>query len=269
MNVDSPTSSARLAVVTGASSGIGAATAEALGARGWTVVLVARREDRLREVAARVEAAGGHAVVEPLDGGDAAAVAAMADRVQSRFGTPYAIVNAAGAGEWRWLEHSAPEDMERMLDAPFRSAYHVCHSFMDGLLAQRRGVIVHVGSPASLRAWQSATAYTVSRWALRGLHEALLQDLAGTGVRSCHVLFGEVSSEYFDTNPDSREHIPLLGRMIPVSTPATCAEVIVRTLQRPRNQVLHPRTLAAFERANRIAPALTRRLARVGGRRRG
>jgi NADP-dependent 3-hydroxy acid dehydrogenase YdfG len=259
----------KLAVVTGASSGIGAATAEALGALGWTVVLVARRAARLAEVAERVRLAGGQPVVEPLDAGDAGAVAAMADRVRRDHGTPGAIVNSAGAGEWRWLEDTPPADMERMLDAPFRAAYHVTQAFVGDLLAQRGGVIVHVGSPASILPWPSATAYTVSRWALRGLHEALRQDLAGTGVHTCHVLFGEVTSEYFVANPGSHEHIPKVARLIPISTPAECAEVVVRTLHRPRPVVFHPLVLRWFHWANLWAPGPSRWVARVTGRRRG
>jgi uncharacterized protein len=258
----------KLAVVTGASSGIGAATAELLGAQGWAVVLVARRQARLREVAERIERLGGHGIVEALDGGDADAVQAMATRVQERFGTPGAVVNSAGAGEWRWMEDTPPADMERMLDAPFRSAYHVTHAFLRPMLEQRSGVLVHVGSPASLLPWPSATAYTCSRWALRGMHEALVQDLHGTGVRSCHVLFGEVTSAYFEANPGSHEHIPTLGKLIPVSTPAECAEVVVRTIRRPRDTVLHPRMLATFQVFNRVAPGPTRALARATGRRR-
>jgi uncharacterized protein len=259
----------RLAVVTGASSGIGRATAEALGAAGWRVVLVARREERLREVAERIDAVGaGRAVVEALDAADADAVAAMADRVRAAYGVPGVIVNAAGAGEWRWPEDTPPADMERMLDAPFRSAYHVTYGFLGAMVADGGGVLVHVGSPASLVPWPSATGYTVARWALRGLHEALLQDLHGTGVHSCHVLFGEVSSEYFEANPDSRTWMPRLGQLIPTITPAEAAEVILRTIHRPRPTVLYPRTLAAFQAVNRIAPGPVRTVARATGRRR-
>jgi uncharacterized protein len=259
----------QLAVVTGASSGIGAATARILVASGWTVVLVARREQRLRELARQLDAFGaGRCVVEPLDGADADAVAAMAARVRSRLGVPGAIVNSAGAGVWRWPEDTPPAEMERLLDAPYRSAYHVTSAFLPELLTQRAGVVVHVGSPASIAPWPGATGYTIARWALRGYHEALLQDLHGTGVRSCHVLFGEVTSEYFTANPDSRDHIPGLGKLIPAITPLQAAEVIVRTIHTPRHEVLHPRTLAALHLGHRIAPGVTRTLARVRGRRR-
>jgi len=113
----------RLAVVTGASSGIGEATAALLAARGWRVVAVARRRDRLEALAARAAAVGaGEVVVEPLDAADPDAVAAMALRVRQRYGTPGAIVNSAGAGVWRWPEDTPPELMEQLLDAPFRGA---------------------------------------------------------------------------------------------------------------------------------------------------
>ncbi len=259
----------RLAVVTGASSGIGRATAVQLAARGWRVVAVARRRDRLEQLAAHAAAVGaGEVVVEALDGADADAVAAMAERVQRRYGTPGAIVNSAGAGVWRWPEDTPPALMEQLLDAPFRTAYHVTYGFLGSMLRAGSGVIVHVGSPASFVPWPSSTGYSISRWALRGLHESLVQDLHGTGVHSCHVLFGRVTSEYFETNPDSWEHAPKLGKLIPAITPSEAAEVVVRTLHRPRRLVLHPRVLQLQFGLLRVAPGLVRTLARATGRQR-
>ena len=260
----------RLAVVTGASSGIGRATALLLAARGWRVVAVARRADRLEELARQAATiGGGEVVVEPLDGADADAVAAMVTRVQHRYGTPGAIVNSAGAGVWRWPEDTPPELMERLLDAPFRSAYHITHGFLAAMLTAGDGVVVHVGSPASIVPWPSTTGYTISRWALRGFHEALVQDLHGTGVHSCHVLFGRVRSEYFEVNTGSWEHAPWLGKLIPTITAGEAAEVIVRTLHHPRPLVLHTRIQRLQYGLFRIAPGVVRALARRTGRQRG
>jgi NADP-dependent 3-hydroxy acid dehydrogenase YdfG len=259
----------KVAVVTGASSGIGAATARLLGARGWQVALVARRADRLHEVAADVEAAGGHALVVPMDAADHHAARRLHDLVLGEFGVPDAIVNAAGAGAWRWMEDTSPEQFEAMLDAPLRAAWHTTQVFLADLLAQQRGTVVHVGSPGSLAPWPGATGYTTARWALRGLHEALRQDLAGTGVHSCHVVLGEVTSDYFLANPDTHQHIPRVARIIPVISPERAARVVVRTIVRPRAQVFHPPVLAAMQIVNRISPRLVALLARRTGRQRG
>lgn len=256
-----------VAVVTGASSGIGAATARLLAAGGWRVVLVARRAERLLELAGEIEAAGGAATVEALDAADGDAVEAMADRVRSRWAEPSLVVNSAGAGIWRFLEETSPRGIVEMIGAPYLAAANVCRSFMAGMLAAGRGHCIHVGSPASLMPWPGATAYTASRWALRGLHEALCMDLAGTGVTTSMVYFGEVSSEYFAANPDSHQYIPAIGGWIPTTTPERCAEVILDVVRRPRRVVFHPFQLRLMWWLAKVSPAPTRWLIARTGRR--
>jgi len=256
-----------IAVVTGASSGIGAATARALAAEGWRVVLVARRASRLEELAGEIAAAGGSAIVEPLDAADGGAVLAMAGRVRASWGAPSLVVNSAGAGVWRFLEETTPEQIVEMMGAPYVAAANTSRAFIALMLAAGSGHLVHVGSPASIMPWPGATAYTASRWALRGLHEALHMDLAGTGVHSTLVYLGEVSSEYFEANPDSRQHIPQIGAWIPVSSPERCAKVILGVVRRPRRVVFHPFALRLMAWMAAIAPAPTRWLIARTGRR--
>ena len=256
-----------VAVVTGASSGIGAATAELLAQNGWSTVLVARGRDALEEVAGRISSAGGLAAVEALDAGNGEAVLEMAARVREQHGIPAAIVNSAGAGQWRFIEETPPADAEQMMRAPYHAAYNLSHAFMPDLLARRRGVIVHVGSPASRLPWPGCTAYSAARWALRGLHEALVQDLRGTGVSSCHVIFGEVASAYFSNNPGSHEHIPTMARLIRILQPEECARVIARVIARPRRQVVHPLMLRLFYWNAALTPGLVRWLVAATGRR--
>jgi short-subunit dehydrogenase len=140
---------------------------------------------------------------------------------------------------------------------------------MADMLAAGEGLVIHVGSPASLMPWPGATAYTASRWALRGLHEALCMDLAGTGVRSSLVYFGEVSSEYFEANPGSREHIPTIGGWIPVSSPEQCAQVLLGVVRHPRRVVFHPFGLRLMWWMARLSPGPTRWLITKTGRRHG
>ena len=256
-----------VAVVTGASSGIGAATARLLAANGWRVVLVARRAERLEELAGEIRADDGEALAEALDAADGPAVEAMADRVRTAWGPPSLAINSAGAGVWRFLEETAPEQIVEMMGAPYLAAANVSRAFMADMLAAGRGGLIHVGSPASLLPWPGATAYTASRWALRGLHEALVMDLAGTGVTSSLVYFGEVSSEYFEANPGSRQYLPGIGAWIPLSTPERCAEVVFEVVRRPRRVVLHPFALRLMWWSAKIAPAPTRWLIVRTGRR--
>lgn len=256
----------QVAVITGASSGIGAATAKALAENGWRVVLVARRAQRLETLAASIGNAGGEAIVETLDCADGAAVADMAERVRDRWGVPSLVVNSAGAGIWRFLEETTHDEIDAMIGAPYLAAAHTSRAFLGDMVAAGRGLLIHIGSPASLIPWPGATAYTAARWALRGLHEALRQDLHGTGVRSSLVYFGEVSSEYFKVNPGSHEHIPSLGSWIPMSTPERCAKVLLDVVHRPRAVVFHPFALRLMAWTAALLPAPTRWLIAKTGR---
>ena len=256
-----------IAVVTGASSGIGAATATALARDGWRVVMVARRAERLSELVENIAAAGGEAMAEALDAADGPAVMSMAERVRAEWGEPSLVVNGAGAGEWRFLEETSVGEIVEMMGAPYLAAANISRAFIEGMMSQEKGLIIHVGSPASVMPWPGATAYTASRWALRGLHEALCQDLRGTGVRSSLVYFGEVSSEYFEANPGSHEHIPTLATPIPLSTPERCAEVLLKVVRRPRRVVFYPFALRFMAWLAVITPGPTRWLIARTGRR--
>jgi len=256
-----------LAVVTGASSGIGAATSRALALEGFGVVLVARGRAQLEVVEQSIIAGGGEAVIEALDASDGQQILAMADRIRLVHGSPSVIVNSAGIGEWKFIEETPPTEAVDMLAAPYLAAYNVSHAFMPDMLANGQGTLIHVGSPASRLAWPGATSYTAVRWALKGLNEALNQDLVGTGVTSSHVVFGEVSSPYFDHNQVARDHLPKIGRVVPVTTPEGCAEVILRTIHRPRREVVYPFMLKVMYWLAALTPGPTRWLLARSGRR--
>lgn len=254
----------RVAVVTGGSSGIGAATVAALAADGWTVVAVARGQAALHDVRDRIVAAGGDVAAESVDASDGDAMVDMAERVVASAGVPHAIVNAAGAGEWRFIEDTPPQLAVQMMSAPYFAAFNTTHAFMAPMLELRRGVIVSVGSPASFVPWPAATAYVATRWALRGLHEALRQDLLGTGVSSSHVVFGEVASPYFDRNDVGRSDLPYLSKVLRAISPRECAEVILATIARPRPQVIHPPAVRALAAFGRLFPPIGRRVTAWG-----
>jgi uncharacterized protein len=252
----------KLAIITGASSGIGAASARQLAADGYKVVLVARNQSKLEGIAAEI---GENALIEVCDASDGDAVLAMAERVQRDHGVPEVIINSAGAGEWKRIEDTSPNEAMTMMKAPYFAAFNITHAFIPGMLEQRQGVIIHVGSPVSIFTWSSCTGYAAARWALRGMHESLCDDLYGTGVRSCHIIFGKVSSPYFDHNPNSEEKIPGIAKTIRTISTEECAKIIARAVRRPRRHIIHPFMLRMYYWNYMVFPWFTRWLLRYTG----
>lgn len=246
----------RLVVVTGASQGIGRATALQLSARGHRLVVVARQADKLESLAQEIRAARADAVVEvlPVDGGDGVAVKRAAADVVARLGTPWAVVHCAGAGRWLFCEDTEPAELAQMMAAPFGSAFHWNHALLPAMQAARAGVLIHVQSPVSVVPWPGATGYACARYALRGLHEALSVDLRGTGVTSSLALFGEVGSSYFTNNPGAHERLPALAKVLPTLSPEQCAEVLVRAVETPRARWTRPWVLTSLEWLAQLSP---------------
>lgn len=244
-----------VALVTGASGGIGAATALSLSRAGAsTVILVARTESALREVADRIEAAGGKARVAPCDLGDHQAIHALAAELSSEGLEPEILVNNAGAGRWLAVDETPPDELLPMLNAPALAAFWVTQAFLPAMLSRARGHVLCVNSPACMVNFPGATGYSMSRWALRGFAEGLRADLHGTGVEVCHFVVGKVSSPYFDNNPGSEERVPALSKLIGTLSPEQTADRIVRAIRRGRRWVFTPIMLRFFHLQNHFLP---------------
>lgn len=165
----------RIIVVTGASSGIGAAAA----------VAFARRRPRCVVLLART--------------------AAAARTVRGRVGPADVLVNNAGAGRWRFLDETTPQEAIDMMAAPYFAAFNTTRAFLPDMLERHSGQIVNVTSPAAYAPWPGATGYAAARLAVRGLTEALRADLRGTGVS---VTLFVPDSPYFAHNPGTAERMP-------------------------------------------------------------
>lgn len=252
----------KLALITGASSGIGAEASRELARLGYRVILLARTKAKLVEVASSI---GPAASIEICDAGSGQEVLEMANRVRQEYGVPDVIVNSAGLGQWKRIEGTTPGEAREMIAAPYLSAFNVTHAFMREMLQRRSGTIIHVNSPACYMAWPGAVAYTAARCALRGLHEALRQDLTGTGVKSCHVVFGRVDSEYFTNNTGIEAQIPKIANTIPTLTVGDCARVIGKIASAPRNETIYPFMLRFYYWNNLVIPWFVRWLLRVTG----
>jgi NADP-dependent 3-hydroxy acid dehydrogenase YdfG len=185
----------RPAVVTGASSGIGAATALALGVAGFPVALGARRSDRCEEVAARIRADGGEAVVHAVDVTDAESVNAFAKAVTADIGDVEVVVSNAGAVAPGTIHEVDSERFAQELDLNVVGAHRLVRAFVPGMVERRRGDVVFVSSDVAVRARPFMSSYAAGKWGLEGLAHAMQMELEGTGVRASIVRPGPTWSE--------------------------------------------------------------------------
>ena len=234
--------------MTGASSGIGAATARAVARKGATAILLARTQAKLEAVAKEITAEGGRAHAYVVDCADREAVAAVAPRIEADIGIPDVIVNNAGAGRHLFFEETNPTEFQEMMRAPFFAAVYVTRAFLPAMIKRGNGYIVMVNAPIAFVPWQGATGYAAARWALRGLTEALRADLRGSGVKVGQVVSAKVASGYFEHNPGVEAQLPRIGKLMKILSPDDVAGTIVRAIERERRFVATPLMMAIMMR---------------------
>ena len=184
-----------VAVVTGASSGIGAATAVALARHGATVALLARRVDRLEAVAADVEQAGGVAQVLAVDVRDGERLTDAIEQVVRRWGRLDILVNNAGVGYWERTIDANPENWRHEVEVNLIGPMFATRAAVPHMLEGGKGHIVNVSSLASRGPGPSWAGYAASKAGLNSFSESVLSDLRGQGIKVTLIETGEVASE--------------------------------------------------------------------------
>ncbi len=174
----------RPAVVTGASSGIGRATASALAASGHPVVLGARRVSECEDAAAAIRAAGGEAVAVHLDLADPDSVERFARAAVATLGGVEIIVSNAGQNMAGAVLDTEPSSLEDVLSVNVTGTHRLVRALLPDLVARQRGDVVFVTSDVAERPRPAMAAYVTSKWGLEGYVRALQMELEGTGVRA-------------------------------------------------------------------------------------
>jgi short-subunit dehydrogenase len=207
------TGSGTTALVTGASSGIGAATARLLADQGTTVALVARRADRLAEVLSDCQDGAPDSRSWAADLSDPEAAAQLSLRIWDELGPLDVIINNAGIPMRRPADRLTMAEVERVMTVNYLSPVAITLALLPRLLARGSGTIVNVSSLGGRLGIATEAAYSASKFALAGWSEGLAADLVGTGVSVRLVLPGSIDTEIWD-QPDNDPPI-YTGPLVP------------------------------------------------------
>lgn len=216
----------KVAIVTGASSGIGAATARELSRHGMRVVLAARRVEQLTEQAEAINSQGGEAIAIPTDISDAAQVQRLVDRTEDLYGKVDVLVNNAGIGWTRLLVNSPAEDIQRIVDINLTGAILMTRAVLPGMLDRDQGSIINVSSVCGRVAVEPL--YSATKYGIRGFSLALRRQVAGTNVSVSLVSPGNIRTEM---TRDINE---------PMADPEIVARKIAEVIARPKREVIVP-----------------------------
>ena len=246
----------RTAVVTGASSGIGAATAERLAREGYQVVLAARRLDRLQQVADRIAGAGGSAKISQLDVGDRTQVGALADSLDR---CDVLVANAGGALGGEQIADAAPQDWLTMYESNVLGTLHTVQALLPKLIASGDGTVIIMGSTAGFTAYEGGGGYVAAKHGTHAIAATLRLELCSQPVRVIEIAPGMVKTDEFALTRFRGDEAKAAAVYAGVAEPLTAddvADAVTWAVTRPSHvnvdlMVLRPRAQAAQHKVHR------------------
>ncbi len=255
----------RVVVITGASAGIGRATARAFAARGARIGLIARNAEALENARNEVEARGGEAIVAIADVADAEAVERAAQTVEAAFGPIDVWINNAMTSVLGPIREITPEEFRRVTEVTYLGVVHGTLAALRRMQPRDEGVIIQVGSTLAYRGIPLQAPYCAAKHAIQGFHDSLLAELLhdGSNVRVCMVNLPAVNTPQFRW---IRNHMPRKPKPFgTVFEPEVAARAIVWASEHPRRELNVGWGTSQAIIANAFAPGLLDRyLARIG-----
>lgn len=246
----------KVAIVTGASAGIGRLLALRLAAEGARVALVARRVEPLQSVADEIARSGGEAIALPCDVAVRRDVLAAAERAQASFGAVDLLVNNAGHGHHRHFVDLSLDEIERLLQVNLLGSIYWTKAVLPQMIERRRGWIVFMASVAGKIGVPDESVYVASKFALVGLAESLSLEVEDAGVHVMTVCPGAVDTAFFDD--DARARMPEVAKRTMISA-SVVVDATIAGLARGKREVTVPRFITAGYLVRAIAPELMRR----------
>jgi short-subunit dehydrogenase len=242
----------RVAIVTGVSSGIGRQVALDFARRGASVVLAARRADRLAEVERECRAAGGTPEAVAGDVAVEGFVESLVARALDRFGRVDVVVNNAGISKHKQFFEVTPEDVEYTLRVNLIAPARLIVAALPAMLRQGGGHLINVSSVAGKLPPPREAVYAASKFGLTGLTEGLWLDLAGSNVHACVVHVGPIDTEIWQKTD---EPTAFRGRKLP---PSAVSDAIFRAIERRLPEVWVPGRMRLAWWFRLLAPGLFR-----------
>jgi short-subunit dehydrogenase len=229
----------KVILITGASSGIGRATAILTGKSGLPVIIAARRADRLAEVAREIESAGGKALSIQTDISDESQVSIMIDKALQQFGRIDVLINNAGIGLYATVEETTSEQIEKLWRVNYMGTFHAIKKVLPVMRKQQSGQIIVVASMSGRRGAAFKSAYCATKFAQIGLLESLRMELINTNIKCTLIFPGGTQTEFFEVieNPGKRD-VRLYGS---VQSAEQVAAEILNAIRNPRTEVITQR----------------------------
>ncbi|KAM9960370.1 hypothetical protein ACTFIW_009509 [Dictyostelium discoideum] len=236
----------KLVVVTGASSGIGLEITKELAKKGSKVILIARNENKLKEIIENIKNEYGNNQCYYISADlskeeDLNNCLKEIGKISNDNGQYVEIlVNCAGAGNWKFIEETSFKECNDMMSLPYFAAFNMTRLLLEPMLLHGEGTIVNINSPVSVNVWGGCIGYACSRWALKGFTECLRIDLRGTGVNVLEVIPGETKSEYFQHNGIGDDSFPLLSKFVPKVTVDQVAKGTIKAIENRKQKLILP-----------------------------
>lgn len=248
----------KVVLISGASSGIGALTAEKLAARGAVPVLTGRNMERLRSIAERI---GGDCGCYPMDVTSSEEVANTVEAVLAAYGRIDILMNNAGFGLFESFMEASIESFEAMMDTNYMGTVRLTKAVLPHMLKQGDGHIVNVASMAGKLATPKSTAYSASKHAVLGFTNALRMELKGTGIAVSSVNPGPINTPFFEQADPQGTYVNNVGWLM--MEPDYVADSVVKAMESRKEEVNLPRLAAAGMKLYQLLPRTADRM--LGG----
>jgi NADP-dependent 3-hydroxy acid dehydrogenase YdfG len=221
----------KVTVVTGASSGMGAAIARRFAAAGSRVVLAARRIERLEDLAAEIRTGGGTAMAVSCDVTDYAQVQSLVAKTLAAYGQIDVMVNNAGFGYLKSFADTTLDEIDRQIDVNFKGVCYGCLAVLDPMIRRQSGHIINIGSVGSIRHYPSLAVYVGAKHAVLGFSRSLYEEVREQGLRVSVLCPAAVNTEFLDV-AGFREVPWKTDEMI---QPEDIADLALTCVRMPRN----------------------------------